>query len=87
LGFSHIYRRRNDFWPALQSFTGRYRNDKEIGHPALPSSREGYRAAPIGALKDFLFEPLSITRIRVAMSRVDMQLPDEARYRITTQGS
>src|SRR5262249_31303811 len=45
------------------------------------------RAAPIGALKDFLFEPLSITRIRVAMSRVDMQLPDEARYRITTQGS
>ena len=45
------------------------------------------RAAPIGALKDFLFEPLSITRIRVAMSRVDMQPPNEARYRITTQGS
>jgi CubicO group peptidase (beta-lactamase class C family) len=45
------------------------------------------RAAPIGALKDFLFEPLSITRIRVAMSRVDMQQPNEARYRITTQGS
>jgi CubicO group peptidase (beta-lactamase class C family) len=45
------------------------------------------RAAPIGALKDFLFEPLSITRIRLARSRVEHQPADEARYRITTQGS
>jgi CubicO group peptidase (beta-lactamase class C family) len=45
------------------------------------------RATAIAALQDFLFEPLDITRIRTARSRVEDQPSDEARYRINAQGT
>jgi len=45
------------------------------------------RDTPIDALRDFLFEPLGITRIRRARSLLKDQVDDEARYQINEAGS